>query len=181
MTQVQYYQFGFENSSVQGGVPQGLSGCSTNISIPVGDSVQQQGNDPNNPNNFMAVYPGESVTVCHTDVSPIGQPTEFIAYLAAPGVIPAGLSRHGQPRYVALCGSDGVPVTSPAFGGQGTMAAAVSETTGNSPIQDPNSTPLSLIMGCLRGHKRDHLAGATDQWRFDARCHRQGRIFCASQ
>jgi hypothetical protein len=149
-TQVQYYQFGYENSSVQGGVPQGLSGCSTSISVPIGGSVQQQGNDPDNPNNFMAVYPGESITVCHSDVSPIDQPTEFIAYLAAPGSYPCGLLV-GQPRCVALCGNDGVPVTSPAFGGQGTMAAAVSETTGNAPIKDPNSTPAITNNGMFAG------------------------------
>jgi hypothetical protein len=56
-TQVQYYQFGFENPSVDNGVPQGLSGCSTNITVPIGGGVQEQGNDPNNPNNFLAVYP----------------------------------------------------------------------------------------------------------------------------
>jgi hypothetical protein len=50
-----------------------------------------------------------------------------------------------------LCGSDGVPVTSPAFGGQGTMAAAVSETTGNAPTQDPNSSPAITNNGMFAG------------------------------
>jgi hypothetical protein len=149
-SQVQYYQFGYENPSVNGGAPQGLSGCSTNISIPVGGGVQQPGNDPNNPNNFMAVYPGETITVCHTDVSPIGQPTEFMAYLAPPGSYPCGLTV-GQPRCVALCGNDGTPVTSLAFGGQGTLAQGVPETTGNSPTQQSNSNPAITNNGMWAG------------------------------
>jgi hypothetical protein len=149
-TQVQYYQFGFENPSVNGGAVQGLSGCSTSISIPVGGGVQQPGNDPNNPNNFMAVYPGETITVCHTDVSPIGQPTEFMAYLAPPGSYPCGLTV-GQPRCVMLCGNDGMPVTSPAFGGQGTLAQGVPETTGNSPTQVANSNPAITNNGMWEG------------------------------
>jgi hypothetical protein len=149
--QVQYYQFGFENSSVNGGAPQGLSGCSTNISVPAGGGYQQPGNDPNTPNNFMAVYPGESITVCHTDVSPIGDPTEFMAYMAPAGSYPCGLVV-GQPRCVALCGNDGMPLPGPAFGGAGTLVSGVPETAGNGggpavPNTNPGITNNGMFSG----------------------------------
>lgn len=150
-TQVQYYQFAYENPSVNGGAPQGLSGCSTNISVPVGGGFQQPGNDPNNPNNFMAVYPGQTVTVCHTDVSPIGSPTEFMAYMAPTGSYPCGLTV-GQPTCVSLCGNDGMPVTSPAFGGSGTLVSGVPETAGNGGgTSVPNSNPGTTNNGMFEG------------------------------
>ena len=98
----------------------------------------------------MAVYPGQTVTVCHTDVSPIGNPTEFIAYLAPPGSYPCGLLV-GQPQCVALCGGDGVPVTSPAFGGAGSMAAIAPETTGNGINGSPNPNPGATNNGMFTG------------------------------
>ncbi|HUD48388.1 MAG TPA: hypothetical protein VMR33_16260 [Candidatus Baltobacteraceae bacterium] len=149
-TQVQYYQFGYQNAALDGGTLQGLSGCSTNISASISGSPQEQGNDANNPNNFMAVYPGQSVTVCHTDVSPVGSPSQFMAYMAASGSYPCGLTV-GQPACVSLCGSDGVPVTSPAFGGQGTLAGTTTETSGSGPPSVPNPNPGTTTNGMFTG------------------------------
>jgi hypothetical protein len=140
--QAQYYQFAYENPSVSNGVPQGLSGCSTAIFAGFAGSPLVQGNDANNPNNFLAIYPGQTVTVCHTAVFPVGTPTEFMAYMAPPGSYPCGLVV-GQPQCVSLCGGDGVPVASPAFGGQGSLVSAVPESTGNGPIVSPNPNPGS--------------------------------------
>jgi hypothetical protein len=149
-TQVQYYQFAYENPSVNGGAPQALSGCSTSITASIGGSPQEQGNDANSPNNFMAVYPGQTITVCHTDVSPNGSPSEFLAYLAPPGSYPCGLTV-GDPQCVALCGGDNIPVIGPAFGGAGSLAASAPETAGNGINGLANSNPAITNNGMFEG------------------------------
>jgi hypothetical protein len=148
--QVQYYQFAYENPTVNGGSPQGLSGCSSSITASSGGSFPQQGNDSNTPNNFMAVYPGETVTVCHSDVEPNGSPTEFMAYQAPPGSYPCSLIV-GEPRCVSLCGGDGVPVVSGAFGGSGNAVSITPESSGNGMQSSPNPNPGSTNNGEYTG------------------------------
>ena len=113
---VEYYQFGQTGGYTAGGTnypsTQSLSGCSTGISV---NGVN--GFDGNSPNEFMAVYPGESVTVCSvfTQALPYGStaiPPVFNAYAAPAGSYPCGgLTVAGQ-RCVTLCGpNDGLAVT----------------------------------------------------------------------
>lgn len=110
----QYYQFGSSIVDGSGGHESHYSGCSTAITM-----GGVAGTDANTVGNYMAVYPGESVTVCCQFVSALDSVNGTFGAImantnlsAAGQLAPCGIEI-GNPRCVTLC-DDGVPADTAA-------------------------------------------------------------------